>query len=254
LTDLANARQHLDRAATAQNASDRAAGYERLINGPPGSPGVKAWAGEVARVRRQCETLRTVSAPVAAQPAMNQLAEAVKALLMKADADPDGDPLLEVAGGDWAKLPSTTGQLRKAAEERYAALWGTLTGNPLPPLFALLAGAKGFPKKKLDRVRAIDSELALLPAVPPEKPDDLRAAQAVQRERVTLVGELEAAVPEQVRGLLARIAAGTATLADLQPAELGWIQNQGLAAGFAVHHAAATPPAPAAVPTPGRRQ
>lgn len=243
LKSLSAARKKLLDYAVAQGAADRVAGYERLAKN------LKLSGDLLKAARLQCEALRDAGAWVAAPgDSPKKLTDTVAAVLARLNAVTDAVP--EVTPDEWRALDDSTNSIREAARARYAKLLDELRADPLPVIYTLLEAAAGFPKLRLTRVREIDAILAALPEAPPNKAKTLTEAAAIKKERDGLMADLAAAVPEKVRGLLTKVAERTATLADLSPDELKWLQDQKLAVGFVVTNAAA--PALAA-PAGGRR-
>ena len=233
LKNIIAARQKLNEYTAAQTASDRTAKHKRV------AAELKRRGDSLAAVRRQCEVLEQVGAPVASPDDAPMLLTNLATGFREAhDLNPDN--VLTITSDEWSKLPEYTKKISDAATERYTQLLSDLRGAPLPTLYTLLESGSGFPRTKLTRVREIDGILASLPKEPPADATKLTEARDLKKERDKLMAQLEKVVPDNVRGLLEKIEARTATLADVLPDELKWLQDKRLAPGFTINLATAT--------------
>jgi hypothetical protein len=233
LKNIIAARKKLNEYTAAQTASDRTANHKRV------AVNLKNWSDKLATVRLQCEVLKAAEAPVASPDNAPKLLTELATRFWKAhDSDPDS--VLTITPDEWSKLPEYTKQISDAATERYTQLLSDLRGAPLPTLYTLLESGSGFPRTELARVREIDGILASLPKEPPADATKLTEARDLKKERDKLMDQLEKVVPDNVRGLLVKIEARTATLADVLPDELKWLQDKRLAPGFTINLATAT--------------
>lgn len=220
----------LDRYERAQNVQDLLADYGRV------NDNLAKRAAASCRARKRLRALEdnefVVILPNSPAPAGN-LARALTPILTAFRQDTDS--VCDARPERWQELEDAEDQLSQHVEILYNRAVQLLNGQALPLFYDLLATAQDFPGDSLARVKAIDAELAkLLPESPTEKAATLKRARELKAERDGLLEKLEEAVPDEMRELLENIRAGTATLADLTPKRLGWMQQKGLALGFRI--------------------
>jgi hypothetical protein len=220
----------LDRYERAQNVQDLLADYRRV------NENLAKRAAASARVRKRLQALAgnefVVILPNSPAQA-DRLATVLTPILtnFRQDADSVCDPAPE----RWKELEDAEDQLSQHVKVLYDRAVQLLKGEALPLFYDLLATAQDFPGDSLARVKTIDADLAeLLPESPTEKAATLKRARALKEERDGLLEKLRKTVPAEMRELLQKIRGGTATLADLTPKRLEWMQHKGLAAGFRI--------------------
>jgi hypothetical protein len=180
----------------------------------------------VARPAR--ENLRALNGADFPVPEAAVPAQQLQATLAAMDKASQGDllKLLDQAKR-WEELKASEKTLDTAIPTGYKrARWKLLP--PAPPAFHARLFHSGPLKETYERLLETDAALAkLLPeAVPAGLADRLIKAAELRLTRDNDRAALDLEVPESVRMLLARIEAGTATLADVAAEALDWLRTQ----------------------------
>jgi DNA repair ATPase RecN len=165
------------------------------------------------RLHSQVKLFREGELPLGEiEPLLADLVNEVRSLSSEWKADPVS---LLHAESRWERLAELTDLVESLLETTYQQVQAEWQADAMPAFYAPLT--RNTPLKALvERIQAIDQDLPrLLPESMPNEASRLKRARTLKAERDRLRKDLEAAIPQEVRDLFARITRGEATLFDV---------------------------------------